>query len=91
LEVTARGPDGKSTPLLFVKGIMPEWPTPYILKDPVTLPRGTEISMVTYAREPGAGNAGDAPRPGVRLMVSYGDCAPSSLTSKVNGKVRSVS
>ena len=34
--------------LLFAKDIPIDWPTPYILKQPVALPRGTVLSVASY-------------------------------------------
>ena len=43
LEVSARKPDGGTEVLLFAKDFAPDWPTPYVLKNPVTLPKGAEL------------------------------------------------
>lgn len=65
VEVSARKPDGGTEVLLFAKDISAEWPTPYILKEPVALPRGTILSATqgvrvtasTFtARRPGSGS-----------------------------------
>lgn len=48
IEVSARKPDGSTEVLLFAKDFSSAWPSPFILKDPVTLPRGAEISAVVY-------------------------------------------
>ena len=48
LEVSARTLDGATQILLFAKDIPMEWPTPYILKTPIELPKGTELSVVAY-------------------------------------------
>jgi hypothetical protein len=64
LEVAARRPDGGTEVLLFLKDPPPEWPTPYILKTPVQLPRGTELSLVAYI------DASVKPPANVRLVVS---------------------
>jgi hypothetical protein len=45
IEVSARKPDGGTEILLFAKDIPLDWPTPYILKEPVALPRGTVLSV----------------------------------------------
>ena len=45
IEVSARRPDGGTEVLLFAKDIPADWPTPYILKEPVRLPRGTVLSV----------------------------------------------
>jgi hypothetical protein len=48
IEVSARKPDGTTEVMLFDKNIRPDWPTPYIFKNPVPLPRGSELSVVAY-------------------------------------------
>lgn len=63
IEVTARRPDGGTDILLFARNLSTEWPTPYILKEPRLLRRGTELSVV--AREGSAA----ASRP-VRVTLS---------------------
>jgi hypothetical protein len=47
LEVTARRPDGLVEVLLWVPRYRPDWPTPYVLREPVTLPAGTTVSVTT--------------------------------------------
>ncbi len=47
-EVTALGPDGAVTPLVWVKDHRPEWPSPYVLATPVTLSRGTRVTFTAY-------------------------------------------
>jgi hypothetical protein len=68
IEVSARKPDGSTEILLFAKDIPIDWPTPYILKEPVALPRGTVLSATAHgasvrvtvsaftARRPGSGS-----------------------------------
>ena len=48
IEVSARKPDGTTEVLLFAKDFQAEWPTPYIFKEPVALPKGTDLSVVAY-------------------------------------------
>ena len=48
IEVSARKPDGSTEILLFAKDIPIDWPTPYILKEPVALPRGTVLSVTAH-------------------------------------------
>jgi hypothetical protein len=48
LEVTAISPDGVVDPMLWVNSYRPEWPSPYILKDPIALPAGTRLVMTAY-------------------------------------------
>jgi hypothetical protein len=65
IEVTARKPDGDVRVLLLVRDAMPEWPTPYILQDPVMLPKNTELAVTAYSVPT------RAPAPnGVKLTVS---------------------
>jgi len=45
IEVSARKPDGGTEVLLYAKDIPADWPTPYILKEPVALPRGSVLSV----------------------------------------------
>jgi hypothetical protein len=64
IEVSARKPGGETVVLLFAKDLNPDWPTPYILKDPVALPAGTELSLTAYFANADGG---------IRLTVSkYG-------------------
>lgn len=53
IEVSARKPDGTTEVMLFDKNVRADWPTPYIFKDPVPLPRGTELSVVAYYAKSG--------------------------------------
>jgi hypothetical protein len=46
LEVSARTPDGGKQILLLARSPAPEWPTPFPYKEPVLLPRGSEIAVV---------------------------------------------
>jgi hypothetical protein len=48
IEVSARRPDGGTEVLLFAKDIPEDWPTPYIFKEPVPVPRGTMLSVTAY-------------------------------------------
>ncbi len=60
IEVSARKPNGTTEVMLFDKNIRADWPTPYIFKDPVLLPRGSDLAVVGHY--PGAG--------GIRLTVT---------------------
>jgi hypothetical protein len=66
IEVSARRPDGGTDILLFAKDPSLEWPTPYIFKDPVLLPRGTTVSVTVYY----ANDSAASQRRGIRLTVS---------------------
>ena len=48
LEVTALRPDGTVEPMLWLNNYRAEWPTSYILKEPVALPAGTRLVMTAY-------------------------------------------
>jgi hypothetical protein len=66
IEVSARKPDGTTEVMLFDKNIRADWPTPYIFKSPVPLPRGSELSVVAWYA-----NADTTPQPGgIRLTVA---------------------
>jgi hypothetical protein len=54
IEVTAKSPDGREQSLLFVKDVLLDWPTPYVLKEPVLLARDSEISVTSYYANTGA-------------------------------------
>lgn len=60
IEVAAHKPDGSTEVMLYARDIPFDWPTPYIFKEPVALPRGTELSVTAYYA-----NAGS-----IRLTVS---------------------
>ncbi len=66
IEVSARKPDGTTTMMLFDKNIRQDWPTPFIFKDPVSLPKGAELAVVAYYS-----NGGAMPQAGgIRLTVA---------------------
>jgi hypothetical protein len=48
IEVSARRTDGGTEVLLFAKNIPVDWPTPYIFQEPVTLRRGTVLSVTAH-------------------------------------------
>jgi Cu/Ag efflux protein CusF len=48
VEVSARTPDGATQVLLFAKGISLDWPTSYVYRRPVSLPKGTELSVIEH-------------------------------------------
>ena len=48
LEVTAIKPDGIVDPMSWVNAYRADWPSPYILKDAITLPAGTRLVMTAY-------------------------------------------
>ena len=55
IEVSARRPDGSTEVLLFAKDFAVDWPTPYLFKDAVVLPKGTELSVTAYYVATGGG------------------------------------
>lgn len=72
IEVSARRPDGSTEVLLFAKDFPVDWPAPYIFKNPVVLPKGTELSVAAYSVDTGGGirvtvsgyrKAGSLPQP----------------------------
>ncbi len=54
VEVAARTPDGGTEILLLAIDVAADWPTPYVFATPVSLPRGTSLSLVVYYGETGA-------------------------------------
>ena len=69
IEVSARRPDGSTEILLFAVDPILDWPTPYVFKEPIRLPRDTELSVTTYY----AGDAARGRTGGIRLTVSTYD------------------
>jgi hypothetical protein len=54
IEVSASRPDGAIEPLLWVKDNRPDWQLPYVVRDPVTLPRGTRVIVTAYSTDAAA-------------------------------------
>jgi hypothetical protein len=79
IELSAKKPDGTVQILLFVKDVLPDWPTAYVLEEPSLLPKGTVLSAVSYHANPG-----DTPQAvAVRLTISqYGATSGSSTTNR---------
>jgi hypothetical protein len=48
IEVSARIPSGATQVLLFARDIPTDWPTPYVYRRPVSLPKGTELTVVEH-------------------------------------------
>jgi hypothetical protein len=48
VEITAVRPDGTVEPMLWLNNFRAEWPTSYILKEPVPLPAGSRLIATTY-------------------------------------------
>ena len=57
LEVSVHRADGGIDILLYARDVPPEWPTPYILKQPMLLRRGSQITMVARMKDGAAGAA----------------------------------
>jgi hypothetical protein len=53
-EVTAIRPDGTVEPMLWLNNYRAEWPTSYLLKEPVALPAGTRLVMTAFYDNAGA-------------------------------------
>ena len=63
LEVSARRPDGGTDILLYARDAPAAWPTPYILKQPMLVKRGSQLSFVAQVKD------GATPK-AVRLIVA---------------------
>ena len=63
VEVTARRPDGGTEILLYARDVSAQWPTPFILKKPLLVRRGTQLSFVARLKD------GAAPR-NTRMIVA---------------------
>ncbi|HVL69702.1 MAG TPA: cytochrome c [Vicinamibacterales bacterium] len=73
LEVVARRPDGSTQVLLWIPEYRQEWPSPYLLKTPMDLPKGTLVSVT----------ATGAPVHQVALSIlTAGAIAESSATAR---------
>jgi len=57
LEVAARRVDGGTDILLYARDVPTEWPTPYILKQPILVRRGSQITMVARMKDGAARTA----------------------------------
>jgi hypothetical protein len=56
LEVSLVSPDGVQEPVVWVKDVRPDWPTPYLLRSPSPFARGSRLVMTAYFA-----NAGNQP------------------------------
>jgi hypothetical protein len=65
VEVRARKPDGTVQVLLLVRGVLPDWPTPYVFKEPVPLPKNSELSVAIHYK-----NAEAATTPEVLKLIT---------------------
>jgi Cu/Ag efflux protein CusF/cytochrome c5 len=64
IEVSARAPDGSIQVLLFARDVPLGWPTSYVLRRPVSLARGTELSVIEHC-------ASDVSAPADGLSVMF--------------------
>lgn len=74
VEVSARKPDGTVQVLLLLRDVLPEWPTPYMFKEPVPLPKNTELSATVYYNN----SAATSPPAGFKVTVSMYDVEQDS-------------
>jgi hypothetical protein len=63
LEVTAHRPDGGTEILLYARDVSARWPTPFILKKPLLLRRGTQVSFIARSKD-------SSRDPGARMLVA---------------------
>jgi hypothetical protein len=63
LEVTAHRPDGGTEILLYARDVSAQWPTPFILKKPLLLRRGTQVSFIARSKD-------SSRDPGARMLVA---------------------
>jgi hypothetical protein len=77
IEVTAIRPDGSVEPMLWVNSYRAEWPSPYILKEPLSLPAGTRLLMTTYYDN--AGDAALAAKPSLSVTALPASRPPATL------------
>lgn len=76
-EVTAIRADGTVEPLLWLNNYRAEWPTSYVLKEPVTLPAGTRVLMTAFYD-----NATEAPvqvKPDLHIIAAIASPPPATL------------
>lgn len=48
MKVTATFPDGKVTPMIFIKDWDYRWQDTYVYKEPLVLPKGTKLELTAY-------------------------------------------
>ena len=76
-EVTAIRPDGTVEPMLWLNNYRAEWPTSYMLKEPVALPAGTRLLMTAFYDN--AGDAVLAARPALHVVTVPVSRPPATL------------
>ena len=77
IQVSARQPNGAVQVLLLLRDVLPEWPTPYVFKDPVGLPKNTELSVTAYAS-----STATPPPAGVTVTASVVTARPPAAGSR---------
>jgi hypothetical protein len=77
LELTAVRPDGRVEPMLWLNDYRAEWPTSYVLKEPVHLPAGTRLIATTYYDN--TTGAALAARPSVSITAVPQSRRPATL------------
>lgn len=77
IEVTAIAPDGVVSPLLWVNDHRAEWPSSYILKEPVAVPAGTRLVMTAYYDN--KTDTALAAKPAVSITAAAASLRPATL------------
>jgi Cu/Ag efflux protein CusF len=93
IEVSARLPAGPTQVLLFVRNIPIDWPTPYVYRQPVSLPKGTELTVIEhFASDTTAVPVTFSVFQGAPLATKQPIAQPAPLTRRfeLNGTVKSV-
>lgn len=78
LEVTAIRPDGSVEPMLWLEDYKAQWRSPYVFRDPVSLPAGTRVVVTAYFDN--AGVAVLQARAGV-TVTAWASSRPASTPS----------
>jgi hypothetical protein len=55
IEVSVRRPDGGTEILLFARDVPEDWPTPYMMREPVVVPPGSVLRATAYLETPSDG------------------------------------
>ncbi len=76
LELKATRPDGSFEPLLWIKEFRQDWQTPYVLRSPVPLPRGTVLVATAFF------NATTAAAPRLRILMNATQAPPTGSSRR---------
>lgn len=76
-EVTAIRPDGTVEPMLWLNNYRAEWPSSYLLKEPVALPAGTRLVMTAFYDN--AGEAALQAKPALHVVTVQTFRPPATL------------